>query len=80
MMGHEDWRQIRKLIWLIWRIKNGNSNVRKGKLAKKFIGNKNVHLVIYNDEKFYKMKNNSKHGIFNNTSQRKTSIRVAVIN
>lgn len=31
--------------------KNKNSNERKGKLAKMLIGNKNIHLVIYNDEK-----------------------------
>ena len=31
--------------------KNKNSNERKGKLAKMLIGSKNIHLVIYNDEK-----------------------------
>lgn len=45
--------------------KNTNSNERKGKLAKVLIGNKNIHLVIYN-EKFYKMKNKTKYDIFNN--------------
>lgn len=30
------------------------------------IGNKNIHLVIYNDEKFYKMKNKTKYDIFYN--------------